>query len=62
MTEPVVEVDVSDRCEHGAFSIKVSAPGVWHLAGAGRIETRGGDIFVFYPGEDCRCWYTDIDL
>ena len=56
----LAEVTVSERCEHGSFTIRVSSPGGWYFPRAGRIETEAEDFFVFHETEDiCECWEYD---
>lgn len=59
-TSSHAEVTVSDRCEHGSFTIQVGSPGVWMLPGIGRIETDADDLWVFHQREEiCECWEYD---
>ena len=52
----LAEVDVGRQCEHGSFSVQVSAPGVWRINGLPPIETEAEDFFVFFPNGECPCW------
>ena len=61
-----VEVDVSQRCEHGCFWIALGSPSQWHLAGAGTISADFEDWWTFHreemdgTGPACEC-FDDVD-
>jgi len=57
VSDQPTEVTISDRCEHGSFTISMGTAGVWYFPGAGRIEADAEDYFVFHEGPDiCDCW------